>query len=73
LRVIYLTDVRTADVPEIEEIAPGLRLNRYTGWNCQDFVMDLLAALEDEAIIDPNDNEYQEQKDRLRALLHRRT
>jgi hypothetical protein len=71
--MIYLTDVRTADVPEIEEIAPGLRLNRYTGWNCQDFVMDLLAALEDEAIIDPNDNEYQEQKDRLRALLHRRT
>jgi hypothetical protein len=70
--MIYLTDVRTRDVQDIEEIAHGLRLNRFSGWNCQDFVMDLLEALEDEDIIDPNDNEYQQQKDRLRRLLHRR-
>ncbi len=70
--MIYLTDVRTRDVQDIEEIARGLRLNRFSGWNCQDFVKDLLEALEDEAIIDPSDDEYQEQKDRLRRLLHRR-
>ena len=70
--MFYLTDVRTRDVQDIEDIARGLHLNRYFGWNCQDFVMDLLKALEDEAIIDPNDNEYKELKDRLWRLLHRR-
>lgn len=70
--MIYLTDVKTRDVQDIEEIARGLHLNRFFGWDCQDFVMDLLKALEDEVIIDPNDNEYQEQKHRLRRLLHRR-
>ena len=70
--MIYLTDVRTRDVQDIERIACGLRLNRYFGWNCQDYVMDLLDALEDEAVINPDDNEYQEQKDRLRRMLHRR-
>lgn len=54
--MFYLTGVRIGDFQDSESIAHQLRMNRFSGWNCQDYVMDLPSGREEEGIIDPNDD-----------------
>lgn len=70
--LMYLGDVEASDWDRMGQIANTVRLNPRAGWNCQDYVMDLLGALEHQRVITTT-NEYEEYKDRLRQQLHRRT
>jgi hypothetical protein len=67
---IPLTHVKAFDLPRIEQLARQLEMGRWPGWNCQDYVMDLLGALEKEGVIKERDGDYQGGIGRLRGILH---
>jgi hypothetical protein len=67
---VHLSYVRSGDVARIEELAREVRLDRWRGWNCQDFVMELLGLLEEEGVVSVENVDYQKQKRRLVELLH---
>jgi hypothetical protein len=62
-----LYDVDLAKINSIKSIASQVTVhNEIRGWNCQDYVLDLLEALEKEAIVNNTDASYKKQK----SLLH---
>ncbi len=67
---IPLTHVKASDLPRIGQLARQLEMDRWPGWNCQDYVIDLLGALEKEGVIEERDGDYESRKRRLRGILH---
>ncbi|KAJ5542940.1 hypothetical protein N7535_005362 [Penicillium sp. DV-2018c] len=68
VELLYLCDVEVAKTSSIKTIASKITVhNEIRGWNCQDYVLDLLDALEDGAIVDNQDADYREQKSLLRG------
>lgn len=66
VELVYLCDVELAKVDTIKDIAGKLPIqNGVSGWNCQDYVLDLLATLEEKHVIDAHDGGYQERKSSL--------
>lgn len=66
VELVYLCDVELAKVDTIKDIAEKVPIqNRVSGWNCQDYVLDLLAALEERHVIDGQDGGYKERKSSL--------
>lgn len=66
VELVYLCDVELAKVDAIKDIAEKLPIrNGISGWNCQDYVLDLLATLEEKHVIDAQDGGYQERKSSL--------
>lgn len=41
--------------------------NEYPGYNCQDYVLDLLDDLEEKGIIDKKDKKYQQKKEIVKS------
>jgi hypothetical protein len=68
LELVYLGEVKASDADRIEDIARRLPVqNNMSGWNCQDYVLDLLEALEEAGIIDGEDSNYKGKKDTVRG------
>jgi hypothetical protein len=68
VELIHIYDVDVAKINSIKTIAGQVTVhNEIRGWNCQDYVLDLLEALEQEAIVDSKDGVYQTQKDSIRG------
>ena len=66
VELVYMCDAELAKVDAIKDIAEKLPIkNGISGWNCQDYVLDLLAALEEKHVIDAQDGGYQERKSSL--------
>lgn len=64
IQQVYLTDAAAARLNSIRDVADRVPVcNEIRGWNCQDFVLDLLDALEEEQVVDGVDEGY-----RLRRL-----
>ncbi|CAI7615675.1 unnamed protein product [Penicillium viridicatum] len=64
LRPLYDMDV--AEINSIKTVASQVTVhNEIRGWNCQDYVLDLLKALEKEEIVNSKDARYKKQKDLL--------
>ncbi|KGO70380.1 hypothetical protein PITC_014930 [Penicillium italicum] len=69
VELLPLYDVNVAEINSIKTVASQVTIhNEIRGWNCQDYVLDLLEALEKEAIVNSEDARYKKQKD----LLHRK-
>ena len=67
LDIFFLCEVDSSKLSSIKEIARKVPIrNEVSGWNCQDFVLDVLEALEGEGIIDGGNEEYVKCKKELR-------
>ena len=61
--LIYLYDVPLSKITAIKEAAKTAPIhNEAKGYNCQDYVLDLLEDLERKGIIDGDDMNYRKQK-----------
>ncbi|KAJ5486972.1 hypothetical protein N7530_001272 [Penicillium desertorum] len=68
VELLHLYDVDVAKINSIKTIASQVTVhNDIRGWNCQDYVLDLLEALEKEAIVNSKDAGYKTQKDLLQG------
>lgn len=68
VELVYLCDVDKTKIGSIETVARKVTVqSEIKGWNCQDYVLDLLDALENEAIVDKEDVGYQNQKNLVRG------
>jgi hypothetical protein len=68
VELLPLYDVDVAEINPIKTVASQITVhNEIRGWNCQDYVLDLLEALENEAIVNSKDERYKKQKDLLRG------
>jgi hypothetical protein len=57
--MVYLCDVDASDIPAIKDAAENAVIhNESPGYNCQDYVLELLDALEEHGIIDNSDANY---------------
>lgn len=66
--LVYLCDVDVAEISSIETVASKVTVHsEIRGWNCQDYVLDLLDALENEEIVDKEDAGYKSQKSLVRG------
>jgi hypothetical protein len=63
LEVIYMSHVSASDGPAIKEAGKNAVIhNEAPGYNCQDYVLELLDELEERGIIDGSDGGYGERK-----------
>ena len=68
VELVYLCDVDVAKTSSIKTVASKVPVhNEIRGWNCQDYVLDLLDALEDGAIVNNQDAGYKKQKNLVRG------
>lgn len=66
--LIPLCDVPASKIGAIKEAAEQAPIhNGYPGYNCQDYVLELLDDLEERGIIDGRDAEYQKKKEIVRS------
>lgn len=67
VELVYICDVDVAKVSMIKGVASKVPVkNVISGWNCQDYVLDLLDTLEEDEIVNKNTG-YQKQKTKVRA------
>jgi hypothetical protein len=63
VELVYLCDVDVAKANTIRNIARTIPVhNDISGWNCQDYVLDLLDELEERKVIDGEDELYRMQR-----------
>lgn len=63
VELVYLCGVNVTKISAIKSAASKVIVhNEVRGWNCQDYVLDLLDALEKEAIVSNQDAGYRNQK-----------
>jgi len=68
LELVYLCELDADQLGSIKDIAKRVPVrNEIAGWNCQDFVLDLLDALEDDGVIDAGNEAYVKRKENLRG------
>ncbi|EEQ85840.2 uncharacterized protein BDCG_09109 [Blastomyces dermatitidis ER-3] len=63
LETIHLCDVDNSKISAIKDAAENAVIhNEYPGYNCQDYVLELLDVLEEKNIIDKNETNYKHNK-----------
>ena len=66
--LIHLCDVPVSKINAIKDTARNAPIhNEYPGYNCQDYVLDLLDDLEEKGIIDKKDKKYQQKKEIVKS------
>lgn len=68
--LVFLCRVDAAAVGAIKDAGKKAVIhNEFPGYNCQDYVIELLDALEEEEIIDGKDKDYKKNKDKAKAKV----
>lgn len=63
LELIHMCNVKVSDIPAIKEAGKNAVIhNEFPGYNCQDYVLELLDGLETRGIIDGANKEYKNRK-----------
>ncbi|OJD09895.1 hypothetical protein ACJ73_10032 [Blastomyces percursus] len=66
--MVHLCDVDKFKIGAIKDAAKNVVIhNEYSGYNCQDYVLDLLDDLEEKDIIDKNEVNYRHNKEAVRG------
>jgi hypothetical protein len=66
-RNIFLDTITVNDVAAFVRLFGAAEVDNDTSeWDCQDFVMELLEALEEEGVLDPDDEDYKANKELLK-------
>ncbi|WEW58266.1 hypothetical protein PRK78_003734 [Emydomyces testavorans] len=69
VELFYVCDVDVARMNDVKQIAEQLPIrDSVAGWNCQDYVLDLLKALEGEGLVDGEEEGYRK---RWSTLWHK--
>jgi hypothetical protein len=73
LKEISLSEVQVQDIPHLRQIAQAANVDNETvDWTCQDYVIEILDALEEECIIgfdgEKEDSDYREAKAEMMQL-----
>ncbi|GAD97700.1 conserved hypothetical protein [Paecilomyces variotii No. 5] len=67
MELFYLCDVDVSHMNTVKNIAEGAVIhNEYPGYNCQDYVLELLDEMESKGIIDVEETAYVQRKDELK-------
>lgn len=70
IELVYVATIPESESGRVEEIAKGLPIrNEVKVWNCQDYVIELLGALETQNIIDKNDSKYKGRKGQIQKKM----
>lgn len=68
VELVYLCDVDPSKISAIKDAAKNAVIhNEYPGYNCQDYVLELLDDLEGKGIIDRNHANYTQNKEYLKG------
>lgn len=63
VELVKLCRVDAGKTSEIKNVASRVTIrNGISGWNCQDYVLDLLDALEGQGLVDGKDERYKERR-----------
>lgn len=66
--MVYICEMDASKIKTIVEIAQNAKVhNEYPGYNCQDYVLEMLDALEENGAIDGNDESYKEKKEIIKS------
>ncbi|PGH28642.1 hypothetical protein GX50_08619 [[Emmonsia] crescens] len=66
--MVHLCDVHTSEISAITDVAKAAVIhNEYPGYNCQDYVLELLDDLEEKNIIDGNNANYKKSKEAVKG------
>lgn len=69
LELIYICNVDVTKANEIQKIASEAAvLNDIRGWNCQDYVLDLMEMLEEKRVLNGEDGAYRMRMDYVRGI-----
>ncbi|PLB44969.1 hypothetical protein P170DRAFT_513071 [Aspergillus steynii IBT 23096] len=67
IHAIFVSEVGDPDIPTIRAIVDGARVDNETlEWDCQEYVLEIIEACEQEAVLDDHDLEYMEAKETLK-------
>lgn len=70
VELFHIFDIEESQAGEIERCAEAIPVrNEVKGWNCQDYVMDLLGELEREGLVDSEDGGYMQRKKALEGKI----
>lgn len=68
LEMVPLCRIETSKLSDIEAAAQNTVIhNEAPGYNCQDYVLELLDTMEEEGIIDGSDKKYRKNKNAVRG------
>ncbi|KAI9678289.1 MAG: hypothetical protein M1817_006234 [Caeruleum heppii] len=60
---VKLTTINARDIPQFRQVVGDAVVDNETvEWDCQDYILEILDALEEECIVDGEDEEYREAK-----------
>src|SRR5438876_9890747 len=69
-RSIFLSNINATDMPTFKDAISTIQPNNGVSlWNCQDYVLELLEKLEEECIIDGDDDQYVENKKKVKSYF----
>ncbi|KAK2792122.1 hypothetical protein FQN51_001917 [Onygenales sp. PD_10] len=69
-QLVYLCEVGVGDVERVREVAGSVRIrNDVRGWNCQDFVLEVLGGLEGVGVIEGGEGGYMGRKEGLEGMV----
>lgn len=64
---IFVSEVGEPDIATIDAIVDAARVDNETlEWDCQEYVLEILEACEEEGVLDERDGEYWEAREGLR-------
>lgn len=67
IKSIFVSEVGDPDIPTIKAIVDAAHVDNETlEWDCQEYVLDILEACEQEAVLDEDDVYYMEAKEALK-------
>ena len=68
LELIHMWNVKVSDISAIKEAGKNAVIhNESPGYNCQDYVIELLDELEAQGIIDGENGEYENRKENVKS------
>ncbi|KAH8433873.1 uncharacterized protein LDX57_011509 [Aspergillus melleus] len=69
IKSIFVSEVGDPDIPTIQAIVDAARVDNETlEWDCQEYVLEILEACEQEAVLEEDDAEYMEVKETLKGM-----
>ena len=66
VEMIFLDTINAGDIAIVKEAARSIPVDNETvEWDCQDYVLEILDKLEEEAVLDEDDEQYSEAKEEV--------
>ncbi|KAI9855633.1 MAG: hypothetical protein M1813_009679 [Trichoglossum hirsutum] len=69
-RSIFVAMIDATDMPTFKDAVSTVKPNNEVSlWNCQDYVLELLEKLEEECVIDGEDSQYVNNKEKVKSYF----